>query len=383
MALLPTAYKSIQNVSVTRLQNSDLMRLSYVFSDPAVAQQTLVILNEVFIRLVADIKVAQTNDIVAYFRNQVNLADQRLNAAEENLKVFKTNNRVINYGEQTKSISMMKEYMEDEYQKELATRASAVAAVEKLETQLSVNKEMLKHSESLLSKRQELADLNSEIAVLEVYLNDEEALAEKRKQAEKIKAEMSRDLSNRMEYSRTTEGVPVSKVLEEWLQYTLALDRANARIEVYENRKLYFNDLYDEFSIIGSTIGKLEREITIEEKNYLELLHSLNLALMRLSSETLSSDGLLVTVAPYFPLSPLPSKRLLLVILSGIIGFFLPYAWVVIRDLLDLSIKTGTRLAKLSNSIHIGSIPWQKWVTQQNESHQRGIHVAIRPFDME
>lgn len=361
----PYSYKAIEKISVYRLQNSDLMRITYSYTDPAIAQQTLVILNEVFIRLVADIKVAQTNDIVAYFRKQVNLADQRLNEAEEKLKVFKTNNRVINYGEQTKSIAMMKEYMEDEYQKELASRASAQAAVSKLEVQLSVNKEMLKHSESLLSKRQELADINSEIAVLEVYLNDEEALVEKRAQAEKIKAEMSKDLANRMEYSRTTEGVPVSKVLEEWLQYTLALDRANARIKVYEDRKVYFNGLYDEFSVIGSTIGKLEREITIEEKNYLELLHSLNLALMRLSSETLSSDGLLITVEPYFPLSPLPSKRMLLVILSGILGFLLPFIWVVLKDLLDLSIKTGQRLARLSSKEHVGSVPRQRFVDEQ------------------
>jgi uncharacterized protein involved in exopolysaccharide biosynthesis len=362
----PYCYKSIERVTVSRLQNSDLLRLSYTYPDPAIAQQTLKILNEVFIRLVADIKVAQTDDIVAYFRAQVNMADQRLNVAEEKLKVFKTENRVINYGEQTKSIAMMKEYMEDEYQKEIAAKASAQAAVAKLEVQLSSNKEMLKYSQSLLSKRQELADINSEIAVLEVYLNDEKQLADMRNKAEKIKAEMSHDLANRMEYSRTTEGVPVQKILEQWLNYTLALDRTEARIKVYEERKVYFDDLYDEFSVIGSTIGKIEREITIEEQNYLELLHSLNLALMRLSSETLSSDGLLVTVEPYYPLTPLPAKRLMLVILSFIIGFVLPYAWAVIKDFLDLSIKTGLRLAKVSDSNHVGSIPWQKLVTSQS-----------------
>ncbi len=362
----PYCYKSIDKVTVTRLQNSDLLRLSYTYTDPAVAQRTLVILNEVFIRLVADIKVSQTNDIVAYFRAQVDMADARLNAAEEKMKVFKTENRVINYGEQTKSIAMMKEYMEDEYQKEIAAKASAEAAVTRLEVQLSSNKEMLKYSENLLLKRQELADINSEIAILEVYLNDEKTLIELRKKADKIEAEMSRDLTNRMEYSRTTEGVSVQKILEQWLKYTLSLDRVEARIKVYEERKIYFNNTYDEFSIIGSTIGKLEREITIKEKNYLELLHSLNLALMRLSSETLSSDGLIVTVKPYFPLSPLPAKRLLLVMLSFIIGFAIPYVWALLKDLLDLSIKTGSRLEKVSKSKHIGSIPWQKLVDDKS-----------------
>jgi len=359
----PYSYKSIKNITVMRVQNSDLLRISYLWTDPAIAQQTLEILNHVFIRMVADIKVAQTNDIVAYFRKQVSMANDRLSVAEEKLKIFKTENRVINYGEQTKSIAMMKEYMEDEYQKEIAALASEEAAVRKLEKQLSVNKEMLKYSENLLSKRQTLADINSKIAVLEVYLNDEETLSNLRNEAAKLKAEMSNDLLSRMEYSRTTEGVPVNRILEEWLDNTLALDRTKARIKVYENRKVYFNDLYDEFSVIGSTIGKIEREISIEEKNYLELLHSLNLALMRMSSETLASDGLQVTVAPFFPLSPLPSKRMLLVMLSFILTFALPFVWAVAKDLLDLSIKSGVRLAKFSGAPHIGSLPQERLVT--------------------
>lgn len=361
----PYSDKAINAVRVNRLQNSDLIRINYTWKDPAIAQQTLALLNEVFIRLVAEVKVAQTSDIVSYFLEQVKLAEDRLNGAEQQLEEFRTENRVINYGEQTKSISMMKEYMEDEYQKELASRASAQAAVSRLETQLSVNKEMLQYSESLLEKRAELAEINSQIAVLEVYLNDAEELTQMRRRADQLSAEISRDLFNRMEYSRTTEGVPVTTLLNEWLESTLSLDRINARIRVFENRKVYFNELYDEFSVVGSVIGRYEREIGIEEKNYLELLHSLNLALMRLSSETLASDGLQVTVQPFFPLSPLPSKRFLLVALSFIVAFILPFVVAILKDLLDLSIKTGERLASFSSGSHVGSIPKASAVLKQ------------------
>ena len=81
---------------------------------------------------------------------------------------------------------------------------------------------------------------------------------------------------------------------------------------------------------------------------------------MRLSSETLSSDGLQVTVEPYFPLSPLPSKRIMLVIVAFIVTFILPYASAIIRDLLDLSIKNGKRLSALTKTKHIGSIAQTK-----------------------
>lgn len=120
---------------------------------------------------------------------------------------------------------------------------------------------------------------------MEVYCQNEEELQVLREKQETLKAELSNHLAKRFEYGRTTDGVQVKDLLAEWLKYTLMLDESNARIRVFQNRKEYFMKLYDEFSPLGSRIAQMEREIGIEEKNYLQQLHSLNQAMLKQKGE--------------------------------------------------------------------------------------------------
>jgi len=353
----PYSYKAIQNIQVYRIQNSDLVKITYSWSDPGICQNTLKILNEVFTQKLASIKQGQSSDVVEYFKDQVKLATERLTTVEQKLKDFRIRNRIINYNEQTKSIASLKEQMEDEYQKELGIKASAEASVMRLEEKLQLNKEIVKFSDAILEKRQELAELNSKIAQLEVYYNDLEQLAKVRERAEKLKAQLSNDLQKRYQYGKTTEGVPIKDLLSQWLESTLRLDASKARLEVFEKRKEYFRKVYDEFAPLGSEIARLEREIAVEEKNYLELLHSLNLALMRQRSEALATGGVIVTVPPHYPLKPRKSKTTLLVLVAAVIGFVVPFGIVLIIEFLDNTVRTPQRAEELTGLKLLGAYP--------------------------
>ncbi len=353
----PYSYKAIQNIQVYRIQNSDLVKITYNWSDPGICQNTLKILNEVFTEKLSSIKQGQSSDVVEYFKEQVDLATERLTRVEQKLKDFRIRNRIINYNEQTKSIASLKEQMEDEYQKELGIKASAEAALMKLEEKLELNKEIIRFSDAILEKRQELVNLNSKIAQLEVYYNDIEQLANLRAKAEKLKAELSNDLQKRYQYGKTTEGVPVKDLLSQWLESTLRLDASKARLDIFEKRKEYFRKVYDEFAPLGSEIARLEREIAVEEKNYLELLHNLNLALMRQRSEALATGGVVVTVPPHYPLKPRKSKTTLLVLIAAVIGFVVPFGIVLVVEFLDNTIRTPQRAEELTGLKLLGAYP--------------------------
>lgn len=353
----PYCYKAIQRIQVYRLQNSDLVKISYTWSDPGICQNTLAILNDVFTEKLAEIKVGQSADVVDYFRDQTDMAMERLIGVEQRLKDFRIRNRIINYGEQTRSIAALKEQMEDEYQKEIAIKASAQSSVARLENQIDINKEIAELSKDILSKRKELAEVNTQIAKMEAYYNNERMLAELKERGEKIKMELDNVVKTRYQYSKTPEGIPVSEMLAEWLAYSLALDESKARLEVFENRKKYFRDVYDEFAPLGSEIARMEREILVEEKNYLELLKSQNIALMRQQSEALASGGLLVTVPPNYPLKPQKSKAMLLVMVAGVIGFILPFSIIVLLEFFDNTIKTPQRAEELTGLKLLGAYP--------------------------
>jgi len=72
---------------------------------------------------------------------------------------------------------------------------------------------------------------------------------------------------------------------------------------------------------------------------------------------SLSSDSLRSAVDPTYPGKPLPSKRLLLILLSFVLGFILPYLLAFLRDLLDQSIKTKRRAEYFTKKKVIAGFP--------------------------
>ncbi len=353
----PYSYQAISGLSVRRISNSDLIEVKYSWTDPYICQQTLEILNDVFAKKLLEIKIGQSNDIVKYFNDQVEEARLDLMNAEENLKDFRINNKIINYDQQTRNIAGMQSQLESQYQEELRIKAAAESTVKQLESSMELNKNMLKFNDDLLEKRTRLAAINSEIAKLEVFYNDEAQLQKLKDQASVLEAELSNNLSQRFQYSKTKEGVNSASVIQQWLTATLTLDASKARLGVLSNRSSYFQDAYNQFSPLGSELGRLERAVDIAEKKYLELNHSLNMALTRQQSESISTAGIVVTVPPRFPLDAIKSKQLLLVLVSAVVGFIIPLALLVVFEFLDTTVRTPVRGEELTGLKLLGAYP--------------------------
>jgi len=353
----PYSAERIGKIQVKRIQNSDLIEISYQYNEPGITQQTLAILYEVFTERLVEIKGGQTSNVVAYFREKVEETNLQLAEAENTLKRFKIKNDIINYTDQTRFIASQKERLEDEYQKEVAEKESAEAALEKLDRQLDLNRVMIKFGSDILEKRQRLASMKAKIDNLETYYNQPDLIKKLRREASLLEAELTEDVLTRYEYSRTKEGIDKEVLLSEWLQYTLQLDKAKARIGIFEQRQDYFKETYQKFAPLGSEIGRLERAVDIAERNYLEQLDSYNTALLRQRSEKLSSGGTQLTVPPYFPTGPKPSKTTLLILVAAVVGFMIPLAVVILIEFLDSTIRTPLRGEELTGVRILGALP--------------------------
>lgn len=353
----PYSWKRISSIGVSRIQSSDLLKVYYSSNDPGITQNTLLILIEVFTKNMAIIKSGQSASVVEYFQAKVNEAAADLNEAEDRLQQFRIENRVINYQEQTRSLTIEKERMEDEYQAEIAKRDAAMATLKKLEEQLALNSVMIQLGNDILNKKQELIDLRSKIAELETYLNDADLLQKLRSKAQSLEEEVRNMLSQRYAYSRTTEGISVATIIDSWLDASLALDAANARVNVFLQRKEYFREQYDKYAPLGSRFARLERDIDIKEANYLELLNSLNQALLRQKGEMVSSGGQVVTQPPPYPHEPNPSKGGMLIGVAAVVGFIVPFLFIVMKELLDSTIRTPERGEESTGLKLMGAYP--------------------------
>ena len=83
-------------MTASRKSLSDMLEVSYSANDPAICQQTLQLLSEVFIRRYKEIKSGEIGNVVNYFTEQTEKSQKKLKAAEDRIKDFEVKNKIIN-----------------------------------------------------------------------------------------------------------------------------------------------------------------------------------------------------------------------------------------------------------------------------------------------
>ncbi len=352
--------KAISTVKAERVANSDLIKLSYEVDDPGICQQTLAIFNEVCIKNYRHIKENRSDDVVKYFEAQLAMANVKLRDAEDKLLGFNKANNIINYYEQSKAVAIVKEDMGVDYANKKAQLAGSVAAAKRLEDKLNIQQQIQVKSSAVIDKRKELGDVNYEIATAEAESGDDAAttvkIAALKKKAEGLKADIKKGVGDLYTYQNTTEGLPVQKALSGWIDNVVEADNLKAKLKVMDNNNREFQQQYAAYAPAGATIKRIEREINVSEQGYLELLHGLNLAKLKLQDNELSSN-LKAVDQPYYPIQSQPRKRGVLVIAAGMLGFILVLGIILAMEYTDDTLKNVKKASRILQLPAAGMLP--------------------------
>ncbi len=338
--------QAISSMRARRIQSSDLIEINYQTDDPGICNQTLAILTEVFIKNYKGLKENQTDAVVAYFERQLLLASKKLQSAEDKLLAFNMDNKIINYYEQSKFIAEKKEDLEELISKIRMEYASAEAAMERIEENLTDKDKIFLKSNDIVDKRNELADITSQITLNETFYQDDPGVDSKllslRQKAERLKEDLKLDVEQLYLYGHSREGISLDDLLTNWLASAIQFEEARASLDVLNNRKLDFLKTYEVFAPLGATLKRIEREIDVSESEYLQILHDLGMAKLRQQNVELSSN-IKVVDPPFFPINPLPSKRKFIIIAAGLVGFIIVLALIILLEYFDATIKTPKR----------------------------------------
>ena len=296
------------------------MDIEFESEDPAICQNTLLILCEVFIKLNADIKANQSDAVVKYFERQLAYSTDELNEAEEKLLGFNQSNNIINYYEQTKHIAAEKEEFDIKYLEISRDFFATKAVLGTLEARLEAHELKRISSQRIMGLREELSSLNFEISMLTLGVQKDSVELErdvakvnkKQKEVARIERELTSTVDSLYKTDYDTKSLASTTILSDWLKKTIEFEETKAKLLVMDEKRLEFDKLYQEFSPLGATLKKLERKIDIAEREYLSLLHSLGLAKLRQQNVELKSN-IKLTEVPFFPINPKPSKRKLLI----------------------------------------------------------------------
>ncbi|MEL6191010.1 MAG: hypothetical protein AAFR66_03135 [Bacteroidota bacterium] len=331
-------------ITVVREGKSDMLKFSYQSSDPAICKRTLELLIEIFISKQKTLKEGQSASVVEFFERATQKSANKLRDEELKMKAFRENYRIINYYEQTRFIAGKREDLYEKYNGEMMKKAASKASLQRLEEKLEERVNLSGIHKELAEKRNELSDIQSQLIQIELAKDYHDTfvdpLIEKvlKSKRERVKLELEENASKTFEVVMTPEGAELKNMISSWLENYLALEEANARIEVMDNRKREFEILYDNFAPLGSKLKKIERAIDVAEREYLENLHSLNQARLH-QHNLMMSTNLVVVDKPLFAPKPAKSQRMILVIVSFMAGFILVFGAAVAMDYMDESMR--------------------------------------------
>jgi len=331
-----------KNLTASRRSTSDFIDLTYKSDDQGVCLNTLKFITEVFIIKYKSLKGAETVNVLKWFEARLKESSAALNNSENKLKDFGIRNKIINYYEQAKAVAIENEANETDYYKELMAYESHKRAVARLEDQLESREILLRNNTELNKLRKDLAIAHEEYERAKIYSNSPEKIEKLATKVDAIKQELRLWVLQYYSLNNTIESVPANIVLENWLKEVLQMDASEARLQIYIDRRKEFDRRYNEFSPLNMQVSRLEREISVNERQYLEILHGYHLAKLRQQNIEMSNN-LQVMDEPVFPSKPLASRAPLLVVLAFLATFFLLLVYFIAKELLDSSIKNTQR----------------------------------------
>lgn len=339
----PFNLNTLFSIKATRLGFSDMVKVEYTSKDAFITKKTLDILAEVFLHKYKGMRIGEVNNVVKYFQEETALALSRLQNAEMILKNFRTNNRLINYYEQTKYIADQKESFEQNESQLQMEISGSESALKKIETKLNSRVLVKLKSEQLVKARNELSEkYNSQSLSL---VKGAIVSSAQNENTESIKKDLKDKVQELYQLNNSTEGIPGKDLLDQWLDLTVSATENKSKLDVLQRNKSEFEKVYDKFAPMGSDLNKLERDVDVSEKEYLNLLHNLNQAKLR-EKNLVVTENISITDPPEMPAVANSSKRLILIIASFFSCLVMAIVGLILKEFMDDSISNPLHLLK-------------------------------------
>ena len=344
---------ALDRVELKRIGNSDILDISYTSADPGLPQLTVAFLIEELINAYEILRFKSTNDVIAYFEEQVRLAKVRLSEEEDNLMHYNVQERIINYGEETKALAATRYQVDDRLEAAKRTYEGAVALRKMLDEKMDVRAQIIRNNTNLLQELDKVSNLNQSIMEKEIFISDKSKSKSEELQKEKTELRQAEDRissisDNLNEFAFTKEGVGIENMINEWLIALVNEARAQAEMKVLESRQQDIFDQYSHMSPVGTQVNRKERAIDIAEDNYRTQLSGLASANLRLKNIEMSTSNLQTVAPPSYPLTDNGRNRLMYILAAFFGSMIFIILYFLLIEVLDHTLRDPYRSKRLS-----------------------------------
>ena len=363
-------YFGINNITsrikVLQLNNSDIIDVSYSANDAGIAYNTLDILNSVFKKQYEQIRFGETTNVIKFYEKEVIKLLRYLTNAEDDLIRYNISKRIINYEEQTKQLTVLEAQQQMAVNDQLMSYTTTKALMDYLERQLGNRAQVIRSNREFTNSVRDISRIQSRISNLQI-MSSENGGADAEAQQELAKAQRDlqeatgrvKTLTRDIEAAtyNTETGVKANKMLDNWLDQVLALEKAKAMASAQDIMQQKLDQQYMFYAPIGATIDRKDRHIGFLESNYMEMLKALNAARLRQRNLQMTTASLRVLNPPMFPLNAQPTNRMMILLGAFILTFIMTAIYFFIIELLDRTLRDRMRSERITKLPVLGCFP--------------------------
>lgn len=363
-------YFSINSITsrlkVLQLNGSDIIDIAYSANDPGICYNTLDILNEVFANQYQQLRYGETMNVIKFFEKEVKRLYRNLTTAENDLIKYNVKNRIINYGEQTKQVATLEAQQQVKNNELRMNIATTEALIAYLKQQLGSRAKIIESNQEFSALVRDITRLQSRIANLKL-MSSENGGNNNEAQLELSKAERQLDATTKKvkELTQTLEGanyntdtgVKSADLIDRWLEQVILLEKTKAELSAMDIMQQNIDQQFIFFSPIGATLDRKDRHIGFIEGNYMEMLKALNSARLRQRNLQMSTAVLRVLNPPMFPLNAQPTNRMMTLLGSFMLTFFMTALYFFIIELLDRTLRDRMRSERITQVPVMGCYP--------------------------
>ena len=293
-------------------------------------------------------------------------AEDFLKDAEDDLILYNSKKGIINYGEQTKQLTVLEMQQQNamhEFEKnEMTTRA----LLDYLERQMGDRAEVLRSNQEFTNIVVEISRLQSRIANLRLMNsenggNNYEAQQELAKAQQKLDAATKRvqELTGIIEANSYVPktSLKANDLSGKWLEQMLLLEKTKAERLAQDLMKQRLDAQYKTYSPIGATLDRKTRHISFIEGNYMSMMSSLNSARLRQKNLQMTTATLRVLNPPIFPLNAQPTNRMMYLLGAFMATFVLTSLWFLTIEMLDRTLRDRMRSERITKIPVLGCYP--------------------------
>lgn len=363
-------YFSIDNISsklkVTQFTNTDIIHIGYTSNDAGIAYNTLDILNDVFAKQYQQLRFGETNNVIKFFEREVARLYRILCDAEDDLIEYNVSKRIINYGEQTEQVAALDASQQVSDNQLLMDYTTTKALMDYLERQLGNRAQIIRANREFTNQVKDISRIQSRISNLRLMSSEggnsnaesQEELAKAQRELDATTDRVKNLTSDITAGSYSTEtGVRANTMIDRWLEQVLLLEKTKAQMTAQDIMRQKIDEQFLFFSPIGATLARKDRHIGFIESNYMSMLGALNSARLRQRNLQMTTATLRVLNPPMFPLTALPTNRLMILLGAYLLTFFMVAMYFFLIELLDRTLRDRMRSERITKLPVLGCYP--------------------------